>query len=189
MFVAPVIGAVAAYDEATRTASWTFTNDLGGGTVGLGSGSSLELILQVRFPAGSTPDGTVATNTASYSAIVDSTPTSIDSNPAPVAATATFEFEVRKSVRGGVAPLGLPVTYDVELCSPATGGLDLAAGATLRDTLPPGAVFVSANERWRRDHTRLGHRRVDTSCRRRRRRVSHGRQRDRRVPGGDIQRR
>ena len=144
VFVAPIVGADATYDDSTRTATWTFTNDLGGGNVGLSSGSSLELILQVLFPAGSTPDGTVATNTARLTATVDSTETFVDSNPAPVAATASFEFEVRKSVRGGVAPLGLPVTYDVQLCSPATGGLDLAAGATLRDTLPPGAVFVSA---------------------------------------------
>ena len=38
VFAVPVIGAVAAYDEAARTASWTFTNDLGGGNVGLGVG-------------------------------------------------------------------------------------------------------------------------------------------------------
>ena len=144
--IAPIVGATTSYVEATRTVSWAFTNDLGGGTVGLAAGSTLELSVTVKFPTGSTPNNTVATNTATFQATVDGnpTPTSVVSNPAPVTAVAAFAFELRKSVRGGVAPIGLPVTYDIELCSQPTGGIDLSAGARLVDTLPAGAEFVSA---------------------------------------------
>ncbi len=142
--IAPIVGATTAYDEGARMASWAFTNPLAGGAVGLAAGSTLELSVTVEFPTGSTPNNAVASNTATFEATVGGAFVSVDSNPALVTATASFAFEARKSVRGGVAPIGLPVTYDVELCSEPTGGIDLSAGATLRDTLPAGAEFVSA---------------------------------------------
>ena len=146
VFLPPVIGVDASYDEPSRTITWTFTNDLGGGAVGLAAGSSVELLASVKFPPGSTPDSTVASNTAIFEADLtgDDLPENTISNAHPVSATAAFGFTAIKSVQGGVANIGLPVTYNIELCSDPTGGLDMEPGATLRDTLPAGAVFVSA---------------------------------------------
>ena len=112
----------------------------------MATGSTVELLLEVKFPAGSTPDGTIAVNTATFTADTDGDGVleSVDSPPSTVTATATFAFDAIKSVRGGVANLGLPTTYDIELCSDPTGGLDMVAGATLQDLLPRGAQFISA---------------------------------------------
>jgi fimbrial isopeptide formation D2 family protein len=146
VFIPPLVGVTSTYDQATRTVTWTFEDDLGGGDIGLTTGSTVELLVTVKFPAGSTPDGTVATNTATFAADTDDDDIieTVDSNPQPVEATASFAFNSIKSVRGGVANIGIPVTYDIELCSDPTGGLDMEAGATLRDTLPAGAQFISA---------------------------------------------
>ena len=146
VFIPPLIGADSVYDEATGTITWTFTNDLGGGEIGLFTGSTVELLVEVEFPPGSTPDGTIAVNSADFTADTDDDGIleTATSPQVPVTATAAFSFAGVKSVRGGVANIGLPVTYDIELCSDPTGGLDMQAGATLQDMLPAGAQFVSA---------------------------------------------
>ena len=178
-----------AYDEATRTTSWNFTNDLGGGNVGLAAGSSVELLASVRFPAGSTPDGTIATNTASLRCDPATSTPRPSSRTRPGQCDRDVRVQTRSSRCAAASPTSASLSPTTSSSARPTGGLDIAAGATLRDTLPGRGGVRQRDERWRRDRARLGHRRVDTSCRRRRRRLSHRRQRDRGVPGGDVQRR
>ena len=126
------------YSSSTRTATWTFINPLPAGSTG-------ELKLKVRFPAGTTPNGTVATNRADMNASNAST---VTSNPAPVTATAASKWYAEKSSLLETDPtVDQEMTYRVRLCQPDDGdigGLDLN-NAQLTDTFPAGATFVSAS--------------------------------------------
>lgn len=126
----------AAYTAATRTAKWTFVNPLSAGSTG-------QLTMSVLFPTGGvTPNGATAVNTASMSATGATTATS---NPVTVTATATSAWTIVKTrLSGGTgAALDQEVVYQIQTC-PNTSQLNLNT-AVLTDTLPAGAVFVSAS--------------------------------------------
>jgi LruC domain-containing protein/uncharacterized repeat protein (TIGR01451 family) len=126
----------AAYTAATRTAKWTFVNPLPAGSTG-------QLTMTVLFPTGGvTPNGTTAVNTASMSATGATTATS---NPVTVTATAISAWTIAKTrLSGGTgAALDQEVVYQIQTC-PNTSQLHLNT-AVLTDTLPAGAVFVSAS--------------------------------------------
>jgi LruC domain-containing protein/uncharacterized repeat protein (TIGR01451 family)/fimbrial isopeptide formation D2 family protein len=126
----------AAYTVATRTAKWTFVNPLPAGSTG-------QLTMTVLFPAGGvTPDGATAVNSASMSA---TGATTVTSSPVTVTATATNAWTIVKTrLSGGTgAALDQEVVYQIQAC-PNTSQLNLNA-AVLTDTLPVGAVFVSAS--------------------------------------------
>ena len=132
--------ATAGYDPATRTVTWNMVSPLGAGTTG-------QLAIQVRFAPGSTLPGTPALNTVAASG---SNTTATTSAPITVTAgAAELKLEPRKTVLDSPAytsPAGQPhdVNYRVQVCSAdAVGGLDLL-NATIVDTLPAGATFVSA---------------------------------------------
>jgi uncharacterized surface anchored protein len=125
------------YDPATRTATWTFVPTLPAGTSGT-------LTLRVRFPAGSTLDGTTATNRARMSA--SNAPTVL-SNPSTVTARAVDRSFVEKTLLAGGVVDG-ETTYRLQVCQPAgsnRGGLNLT-NVTLSDRLPPGTSFVTATK-------------------------------------------
>lgn len=126
----------AAYAAAARSAKWTFVNPLPAGSTG-------QLTMTALFPAGGvTPDGAAAVNTASMSATGAAT---VASNPVTVTATATNAWTIVKTrLSGGTgAALDQDVVYQIQVC-PNTSQLNLNT-AVLTDTLPVGAVFVSAS--------------------------------------------
>jgi uncharacterized repeat protein (TIGR01451 family) len=120
------------YTPATRTVLFTFISPLPAGNSGT-------LTINVKFPNNTTPNNTVATNTATMSA---TNAVSVTSSPVTVTATATSNWNVTKSVSGGV--IDANTTYTVTMAPPATGALSLT-NASMVDTLPVGAVFVSAS--------------------------------------------
>ncbi|MGB0387493.1 MAG: SdrD B-like domain-containing protein, partial [Ardenticatenaceae bacterium] len=127
------------YDEGSRTATWTFVNPLPAGSTG-------QVKLKVRFPAGTTPNGTSTTNEALINA---SNAPPVTSNPVSVTATAGSKWFAEKSLLVEMDPaLDEEVNYRVRLCQPDDGdigGLNLN-NAQLSDTFPAGATFVSASD-------------------------------------------
>lgn len=123
------------YDPATGTATWVFVNPLPAGSTG-------ELRMGVRFPAGTTLEGTTVTNDAQIDA--DNVPNPVTSNSTSITAHATNQLFPQKSAFGGVPDE--ETVYHVELCRPddRTGQLNMT-NITMIDTLPNGATFVSAS--------------------------------------------
>ncbi|HEX2165558.1 MAG TPA: SdrD B-like domain-containing protein, partial [Thermoanaerobaculia bacterium] len=110
----------------------------------LPAGNSGDLVIEVRFPNGSTPDGTVATNTAD-GIDLETTPGTFTTPPVAVTAVAGVQVDLAKSSTTGPAHLDLPETYRLRVAVPGGGGaLDLTAIGPVVDTLPPGAVFNGA---------------------------------------------
>lgn len=129
-------GATTSYDPASATARWAFNSPLSPGDSGT-------FELRVRFPAGSTPDGTVALLRAEIGA---SNAPPVRSNLLPLTARATARARADKRfVSGGV--LDLPTVYELEVCVPnaGSGALDLS-NVVISDRLPSGATFVSASD-------------------------------------------
>ena len=125
----------AVYNPTTGTMTWTFVDPLPAGTSG-------QFTLTSLFPNGTTPNGTVAVNTASLSQTGGSTATS---SPATITATASSQVSVTKTLTAGGAA-GEDTTYTVAATnSTAAGGLNLN-GAVLTDYLPTNAVFISATD-------------------------------------------
>lgn len=123
------------FTTATRTAKWTFVNPLPAGSTG-------QLKLSVKFPVGTTPDGAQAINTATMSA---TGATTASSAPVTVSATATNKWTLVKTrASGGTgAALNEDVVYQLQVC-PNSSTLYIN-NAVVTDTLPAGAVFVSAS--------------------------------------------
>jgi uncharacterized repeat protein (TIGR01451 family) len=128
------------YDEATRTAIWSFVDPLPAGSTG-------ELKLRVRFPIGVTPNGTTATNMARIEA--SNAPASA-SPPVTVTARANVDWRTEKLVDGGGA-VDAPTTYRVRICRGSTTGNLNLEDVTVTDVLPAGAIFISASDGGRYD--------------------------------------
>ena len=125
------------YNAGTHTVTFTFIDPLISGTTG-------EVRIEVRFPNGTTPNGTVANNTATISA---SNATSVSSS-ASNTASAIARIDVDKSLLGGGAINGYS-TYHLAICNGTSrveenGTLNLNS-ITVVDTLPPGSIFVETN--------------------------------------------
>ncbi len=111
---------------------WSFVDPIAAGSTG-------ELRLTVKFPFGSTPNGTVAVNTAQIEA--SNAETSI-SEPVPVTAVAESNWTLDKEVLGGTVD---QTTYRIRVCrGDIIGGLNLL-NVTITDRLPEGAIFVDAD--------------------------------------------
>lgn len=109
------------------------------------AGSTGELLVTVRFPNGSTPNGTEAVNTAT---IEDDNNAPITSDPAvTTTSTAACDWTVTKSIQGGGTPvIGENTTYVIEVCEGGGDGSLNLNSATLVDNLPAGVNFVSASD-------------------------------------------
>jgi large repetitive protein len=112
----------------------------------LPAGNSGDLLINVRFPNGSTPDGTVATNTAD-AINLGATPGTFTTPPVNVTAKASVQVNPSKTLQTGPANLDMPETYRLRISVPSnsTGALNLTAIGPVVDTLPPGTVFNSAS--------------------------------------------
>jgi hypothetical protein len=114
--------------SASRTAVFTLTTPLNAGSTG-------QVQILARFPAGTTPDQTQASNTATMLA---SNIAPVTSNAVLVTATARMLAYTEKRLLGGGA-LDNETIYEIALRNPAgsdVGGLNLSS-VELRDLLPP----------------------------------------------------
>ncbi|MDA8020243.1 MAG: hypothetical protein MPN21_22630, partial [Thermoanaerobaculia bacterium] len=110
----------------------------------LPAGNSGDLLINVRFPNGSTPDGTVATNTAD-GINFETTPGTTTTPPVDVTAIASPQVTLTKTLLTSPALLDQPVIYRLRMdVSGSDGSLDVD-GVSFADTLPPGSVFQGAS--------------------------------------------
>ncbi len=123
------------YDAGSHTVTFTLVSPLN-------AGSSGQVQVMVRFPNGSTPNGTVASNTATISA---TNAPSVNST-ANISAVATAKPDIEKYLLSGGAA-GSNSTYTTEFCNHFTnenGTLDIK-DIVIVDTLPVGSVLVQLN--------------------------------------------
>jgi uncharacterized repeat protein (TIGR01451 family) len=111
----------------------------------LPAGNSGDLLIDVRFPNGSTPNGTVATNTAD-AINLDTTPGTFTTPPVSVTAVASLQVTLTKTLTTAPGELDLPETYRLRISnvSNTNGSLNLTAIGPVTDTLPPGVVFTGS---------------------------------------------
>ena len=110
----------------------------------LPAGNSGDLIVNVRFPNGTTPDGTLANNTAD-GINLQTTPGTFTTPNVVVEAVGTMQATVAKTLTTSPANLDLPETYRLRISNPNNNGaLNLTAIGPVVDTLPPGTVFQGA---------------------------------------------
>jgi uncharacterized repeat protein (TIGR01451 family) len=112
----------------------------------LPAGNSGDLLINVKFPNGSTPDGTVATNTAD-GINLGATPGTFTTPPVSVTAKAALQVSLTKSLLTSPANLDMPESYRLRISnlSNTNGSLNLTAVGPVVDTLPAGTVFNSAS--------------------------------------------
>jgi len=133
--LADINTATAVYNSGTRTATWTMKPVLKAGTTG-------QVKLIVRFPNKTTPDETQTSN--QVSAVGTNVPP-VASNVVTVTADANPNFTLAKARTSGTPVLDQDVVYRLRTVSNVANGILNLTGAVLTDTLPPGAVFVSAS--------------------------------------------
>jgi len=110
----------------------------------LPAGNSGDLIINVRFPNGSTPNGTQAVNTADGINLGPS-PGTLTTPPVTVTAVATVQVTLQKTLLSNPANLDLPESYRLRISVPNNNGaLSLTAIGPVTDTLPAGTVFNGA---------------------------------------------
>jgi uncharacterized repeat protein (TIGR01451 family) len=110
----------------------------------LPAGNSGDLLINVRFPNGSTPNGTAAVNTAD-GINLGATPGTTTTPPVTVTAVAAVQVSLQKTLTTSPANLDLPESYRLRIAvSGNPGSLNLTAVGPVTDTLPPGAVFNGA---------------------------------------------
>jgi uncharacterized repeat protein (TIGR01451 family) len=110
----------------------------------LTAGNSGDLLINVRFPNGSTPNGTAATNTAD-GINLGTTPGTFTTPAVTVTAVASAQVSLQKTLTTGPANLDMPESYRLRIAvSGGPGSLNLTAVGPVVDTLPAGVVFNGA---------------------------------------------
>ncbi len=111
----------------------------------LTAGNSGDLLINVQFPNGTTPNGTVATNTAD-GINLGATPGTFTTPPVNVTAVASLQASLSKSLTTSPANLDMPESYRLRISVPnSPGALELTSIGPVIDTLPAGTVFNSAS--------------------------------------------
>jgi hypothetical protein len=116
----------------------------------LPAGHSGDLLINVLFPNGTTPDGAVATNTAD-GVNLEASPGTFTTPPVSVTAVAALHLILRNFLPnrppGFPAYLDHPESYQLRIGVDATvgGTLVLTSVGPVVDTLPPGTVFNGAS--------------------------------------------
>jgi uncharacterized repeat protein (TIGR01451 family) len=110
----------------------------------LPAGNSGDLLINVRFPNGSTPDGTTATNTAD-AINLGNTPGTFTTPPVVVTAVASVQVNLAKTLQTSPANLDMPESYRLRISVPNNdGAVALTSIGPVTDTLPAGTVFNGA---------------------------------------------
>ena len=107
----------------------------------LTAGNSGDILINVRFPNGSTPNGAVATNTAD-GVNLETTPGTFTTPPVIVTAVASFGATLTKTVLSADTFLDLPIDYRLRITN--SGSLNIS-GISVTDTLEPGVIFNGAS--------------------------------------------
>jgi len=111
----------------------------------LPAGNSGDLLVDVRFPNGSTPNGTPATNAAD-ALNLGASPGTFTTPPVTVTAVASLQVTLQKTLLTSPANLDMPESYRLRIAvSGNAGSLSLTAVGPVTDTLPAGTVFTSAS--------------------------------------------
>ncbi len=111
------------YDAITHTVTINLEDHKGG--------DASSVVITVRFPLGTTPDNTTATNTATGTGLGNPTAT----NPVTVTAIANLEVGLNKTLQTQPSTLDHTTTYRLRTAN--TGQINVT-NATLTDTLPLG---------------------------------------------------
>ena len=110
----------------------------------LTAGNSGDLIINVRFPNGSTPNGAVAINSAD-GINLGASPGTFTTPPVNVTAVGSLQASLQKTLLSSPANLDLPESYRLRIAvSGSNGSLNLTSVGPVVDTLPPGTVFNGA---------------------------------------------
>lgn len=132
------IGQTGTYDSNNRTVTFDFIDPLPAGSTG-------DLTITCFFPNGSTPDGTVVTNTATITDGVNP----VTSNPVTVTSSASGTLFCPSMTVTQQGAVGYATQYQVTVPTGA-GSYNAAMGVlfpqdvTVVMNLPAGATFVSA---------------------------------------------
>ena len=111
----------------------------------LTAGNSGDLVVNVRFPNGSTPNGTTATNTAD-GINLGASPGTFTTPPVTVTAVAGLQASLSKTLTTSPANLDLPESYRLRISNGSgSGTVNLTTIGPVVDTLPPGTVFNSSS--------------------------------------------
>jgi len=105
----------------------------------LTAGNSGDVTINVRFPVGTTPDGTVASNTAD-GVNLETTQGTYPSNPVTVTAVAGVDVSLSKTLRTSPSYLDMETRYRLRVSN--TGELSVS-NLDVVDTLPLGDVLAN----------------------------------------------
>ncbi len=125
------------YNPSNHTVTFNFQDPIIAGTIG-------EVKIDAFFPNGITPDGSTASNTATISA---TNAVNVTSNAVITIASAEDKMDIYKFHEGGTLDNEMVFTIQVcdhEFTTPIENGTLSPTFITVRDTLPPTATFVSA---------------------------------------------
>jgi hypothetical protein len=111
----------------------------------LPAGNSGDLLIDVKFPNGSTPNGTVATNTAD-GINLGTSPGTFTTPPVNVTAIASLQVSLSKTLTSSPANLDMPESYRLRISNAnnSSGSLNVTSIGPVTDTLPTGVVFNGA---------------------------------------------
>src|SRR5690606_29529324 len=114
------------------------------GLVDLAAGATGSVEIAVRFPNGSTPNGTTATNLGEATNLGTVLGT-VSSQSIAVTAVAEPQVTLKQELTSSPANLDRPETYRLRVSvGDASGSLRLGALANVTLTLSPGTVFSGA---------------------------------------------
>lgn len=111
----------------------------------LAAGAEGAFVIGVEFPNGSTPNETIATNTADFINL-GASPGTTTTAPVGVTGFASTQVVLAATLQSAPATLDATESYRLRITNlnNASGSLDLTAIGPLTDTLEPGAVFGGA---------------------------------------------
>lgn len=129
------------YDGASHTVTWDFRTIVP--ELGLPDGASGTVEILVNIKPGITPNGITILNHSELP--TDNAGTPIDSATTIVEGVSP-QWSITKEITSGPIYHDHLVDYEVSVCSDSPiGNLHLLPGTVVTDSLPPGAVFVSAS--------------------------------------------
>lgn len=110
----------------------------------LTAGNSGDILINVRFPNGSTANGTIASNTAD-GVNLETTPGTITTPPVTVTAVANLNVSLNKTVLTAETSLDRPINYRLRIANSGSDGSLNLSNISVSDTLEAGVIFNGAS--------------------------------------------